>query len=334
MNSMTDMKRVGVESDQPNSEVQHALQELGRMLKQNGYHFTTVTPATHARVNARAGNEWAKDLDGIFGWSRPFDASVLPAEFHGLMQAAGIVMSHAGSEGKFRSRLRASSLDEELFFHSAYPTSDSDAVFFGPDTYRFAQAIEQFIAARAGQVRRAVDIGSGAGPGAILIGKRFPEADVLAVDINSSALSLCSVNAALAGTPNVRPCFSNLLKDVTGEFDLIVSNPPYLVDPGKRAYRHGGGVLGADLSLEIIRTSFERLNPGGTLLLYTGAAIVDGADPFREAAKEILDGTGAMVQWTYREMDPDVFGEELLCEAYAQADRIAAVVLTLTKPAR
>lgn len=326
MNTLTDMQRAGFLRDQLDSD---ALEELGNALKRSGYGFTTVSPATHARVNSRAGNELAKDVAGIFGWSRPFHPSLISDELYALMQASGIVTPRRDGEGEFSSRLRVSSLNGELFFHSAYPTTESDSVFFGPDTYRFANAIENFLALRPVKVRRAIDIGCGAGPGSILLAKRFPEAEVLAADINPQALKLTAVNAALAGTSNVRPCASNLLKDVPGNFDLIVSNPPYLVDPAQRAYRHGGGPLGAGLSLDIVAASLERLNPGGTLLLYTGAAIVDGHDLLREAVEEMLSGVS--VQWIYQELDPDIFGEELSCEAYARTDRIAAVVLRLTK---
>jgi hypothetical protein len=37
--------------------------------------------------------------------------------------------------------------------------------------------------------------------------------------------------------------------------------------------------------------------------------------------------------WTYRELDPDVFGEELATPGYESVDRIAAVVLTVTRSA-
>jgi methylase of polypeptide subunit release factors len=326
MNTMTDMQQAGLREGQAHYA---ALKELGAALRRSGYRFTTVSPATHARVNSRAGNEWAEDLAGIFGWSRPFHPLAVSDELYALMQVAGILVPHQDGQGGFRSRLRASSLNGELFFHSAYPTAQSDTVFFGPDTYRFANAIEHFISSHDIEVRRAIDIGCGAGPGAILAAKHFPEVEVFATDINPHALKLTAVNAELAGVSNVQACFSNLLKDVPGNFDLILSNPPYLIDPAKRAYRHGGGPLGAGLSLDILEASLDRLNPGGTLLLYTGAAIVGGIDPLREAVEEILRGKA--VQWTYDEMDPDIFGEELECEAYAQADRIAAVVLTLTK---
>ena len=157
-----------------------------------------------------------------------------------------------------------------------------------------------------------------------------PDAEVLAVDINNRALSFARVNAALANTPNVQPLHSDLLTHVEGEFDLIVANPPYLVDPAERAYRHGGGPLGAGLSLASVDAATSRLAPGGTLLLYTGAAIVEGRDPFRAAVEERLAATPG-IAWSYREMDPDVFGEELAGGAYADSDRIAAVVLTVAK---
>ena len=300
-----------------------ALLRLAEWLRAAGYSFVTPTPATIARVNARPGNEWASDLRGVFGWSRPFRGEIVPPALVAAMQDAGAWSQHSGGA---RSLLRASSLDGELFLHSAYPTTAADAVFFGPDTYRYAGAI--LAHRRTAPVMRAVDIGCGAGPGAILVARAYPSAEVLAVDINDAALRLTCANAALAGV-RVHAVNSNLLLGVQGSFDLIVANPPYLVDPGERAYRHGGGPLGAGLSLAILDTALGRLAPGGTLLLYTGAAVVNGIDPFQEAAATRLAGVEAV--WAYHELDPDVFGEELEGGAYAAADRIAAVLLTVTK---
>ena len=300
-----------------------ALLRLAEALRAAQYSFVTPTPATIARVNARPGNEWASDLRGVFGWSRPFRDGVVPPSLVSAMQTAGAWGQHPGGS---RSLLRASSLEGELFLHSAYPTTAADAVFFGPDTYRYANAI--LAHRRTAPVLRAVDIGCGAGPGAVLLARTHPFAEVVAVDINETALRLTRVNAALAGV-QVHTANSNLLLGVQGSFDLIVANPPYLVDPGERAYRHGGGPLGAALSLAILDAALERLAVGGTLLLYTGAAVVNGTDPFRDAAATRLGGVEAT--WAYQELDPDVFGEELEGGAYAAADRIAAVLLTVTK---
>ncbi len=303
-----------------------ALLRLAVALRDKGYRFTTVTPATHARVNDRLENRQARDLSGVFGWSRPFDERFPPAEIRDLMQQAGVIEPDADG---WRSTVRLSSLDGQLFLHSAYPTEQADAVFFGPDSYRFDTAIAAHLEGRARPVHRAADIGCGAGPGAIRIARTCPEAEVWAVDINAQALRFAGINAALAGAHNVRPRHSNLLNEVNGEFDLIVANPPYLVDPGERAYRHGGGPLGAGLSVDIVEASLERLAPGGTLLLYTGIAMPGGDDPFLVAVRPLL--VAEDTTWTYREMDPDVFGEELLGSTYAHAERIAAVVLTATR---
>ena len=296
-------------------------------LRRQGYRHIAVTPLTHAMVNARPGNAWAHDLNGIFGWSRPFHAHILPDKLFDQMREADILTPH---EDGWRSLVRVATLDGLMFLHSAYPTEAADAVFFGPDTYRFATAIREALDHCTSPIKRAVDIGCGAGPGAILLARAMPKAEVLAVDINPRALALTQVNAIHNGTPNVHAVHSNLLSDVTGSFDFVVANPPYLVDPAQRAYRHGGGPLGADFALAVIDAAVARLAPGGTLLLYTGVAIIGGVDPFRAAAGERLDATGAT--WSYREIDPDIFSEELLNPSYADTDRIAAVVLTAQRP--
>ncbi len=305
-----------------------ALLHLAQSLRERGYHFITPTPLTHARVNQRPENALADDLHGVFGWSRPFQRELLPPSLFSLMEQAG-VLETCGS--RWRSRVRLSSLDGQLFIHSAFPTEPADAVFFGPDTYRFASALQAHLNRHPGTINRAVDIGCGSGAGAILTALARPQAEVLAVDINPAALRLSRVNAALAEAENLHAQHSDLLKDVQGEFDLILANPPYLIDPGERAYRHGGGPLGAGLSLAILESAITRLAPCGSLLLYTGVAMVDNQDPFRREIEQRLEGRG--LEWGYREVDPDVFGEELLEGAYTRCDRIAAVVLEVTRPA-
>jgi Methyltransferase small domain len=236
-----------------------ALVRLGAMLRDQGYSFTTVTPATHARVNGRPGNARARGLRDVLGWSRPFAPGVLPEQVAELMDRAGVL---AGEGDDRRSVVRFSSYDDELFVHSAFPTSAPDAVFFGPDTYRMADAAIAHVA-HAGRrdrpITRVVDIGCGTGAGAIAVAKRLPDAEVLAVDINDTALRFARVNSALAGTRGVRPCHSNLLGDVDGSFDLIISNPPFMIDPAGRAYRDGGGRHGHELSLAIVDAAAARL---------------------------------------------------------------------------
>lgn len=304
--------------------------ELVRLLQalyKRNYRFVTVTPVTHQLVNSRPQNAWAKNLQDMFGWNRPFAASTPEAEIFQLMQAADI--ARPLPEG-WQSLLRVSSLQDTLFAHSAFPTDANDAVFFGPDTYRFARAIQQALPHLDSPVRRAVDIGTGAGVGAILLAQALPEAEVWGIDINEKALSLAETNAVASGVTNVHFTYSNLLNDIEGVFDLIIANPPYLVDPHERAYRHGSGPLGAQLSLDIVATALTRLTPGGTLMLYTGVAIVNSQDPFIEVVRPLIAQAGAHV--SYSEIDPDIFSEELTNSVYSEADRIAAVWLQVRMP--
>jgi methylase of polypeptide subunit release factors len=305
---------------------------LGRWLRDGDYQFVTVTPATHGRVNARPEAALAQTLRDVFGWSRPFAPGLLPALPLAWLRQAGLLDDGAGL---LRSRVRFSTLGDGLYAHSAYPTTQADAVFFGPDTYRFVALIERELdrhplAAQA----RILDLGCGAGPGGIAaaLAAAADAPDLVLADINAHALDHARANAALAGIRRVRFGQGDLFEAAPGAFDLIVANPPYLVDAGQRAYRHGGGTLGSGLSLRIVEESLARLTPGGRLILYTGAPIIDGGDPFLAAAAPLLQRAGC--SFSYRELDPDVFGEELDTPAYARADRIAAVALVAQRPAR
>ncbi len=306
---------------------QQALLALLRYLQDQGYDFITPTPATHARVLARpTPGRCGSDLRDAFGWNRPFPAVLLPHALLQQLQAVGMVY---GEGALRRSSVRVASLGENLLLHSAFPTEAEDAVFFGPDSYRFVAAIEAHLQQREAPLQRALDVGCGAGPGALCIARHAPQAEVLGVDINPAALELARLNAAFAGADHLQLCESDLLGALQGDFDLIVANPPYLLDPNQRTYRHGGGQLGLGLSLQIVEAALPRLSPGGSLLLYTGVAMRHGEDPLLSSLGPALQRSGA--GWRYREVDPDVFGEELEVPAYADVERIAAVVLEVRR---
>ncbi|MEJ7730605.1 MAG: methyltransferase [Polyangiaceae bacterium] len=142
-------------------------------------------------------------------------------------------------------------------------------------------------------------------------------------DINPTALALATINADLAGAADrVEVVESDVLAGVAGAFDLVVSNPPYLVDDGARIYRDGGGELGSALSVRIAAEALARLQPGGRLLLYTGTAVVAGEHVLRGALQPALQHAASV---RYDELDPDVFGEELERPAYQAVERLAVV---------
>ncbi|RYX92512.1 MAG: class I SAM-dependent methyltransferase [Comamonadaceae bacterium] len=306
---------------------QTARVRLGRFLLDEGYRFTTVTPATHARVNARPGARRATCLRDIFGWSRPFEPALLPAGVLAMLEAAGVLREE---DGLMRSTVRFSTLGDNIFMHSAWPTTGADTVFFGPDTYRFASLIQRAVSrVEAGRIERIVDLGCGSGAGGLVAGQSLRAAapEVLLTDINLVALDHARVNAGIAGMQRVRFLHGDLYAPVDGPVDLIVANPPYLLDPHERLYRHGGGASGGGLSLRIVLEGLTRLRPGGMLVLYTGSAVIDGRDTFLSDITPHLQRAG--VHYDYAEIDPDVFGEELELPAYQQVDRIAAVGLVI-----
>lgn len=304
-----------------------ALVSLGKELQACHYRFTTITPATHHRVNGRPDGNGHR-LERVFGWSRPFRPIDLPRHMLSLLEQAGELIPDGD---RLRSTVRFSTLGQQLFVHSAFPTDAPDSVFFGPDTYRFARALRQAVAdIPSGTAFTVIDIGCGSGAGglyvAALLGDRVG-ANVILADINPKALRYSRVNASLNNVPSVRTVLSDVFSKINERGNLIISNPPYLVDRSARAYRHGGGALGFDLAIRIADEGVDHLYPGGRLFLYTGTPVVDGVDQFFAAVRPRLQARA--YRYSYEEIDPDVFGEELGNAPYDRVDRIAVVGLTI-----
>jgi methylase of polypeptide subunit release factors len=312
--------------DPAGAHCESALVALLAALKQRSYRFVTPTPATHERVVARKAQ--ARHLRDVFGWNLPFAPDSLDAELIALLERAG-ALEPAGA--LLRSRLRAASLGEWLLLHSGFPTSQRDAVFFGPDSYRFANLIRAEAKDLAlGEGAVVVDIGGGTGIGAMVAGSLFPNASVVMTEVNIEAVRLARVNIAAAGIP-IRIVEADDLAGIGAPIDLAVVNPPYIADEARRTYRDGGGALGAGASLAMAKMAAGRLRAGGRLILYTGTAIVEGEDRLHGALNDLAAEQGLGLR--YRELDPDVFGEELERPAYAQVERIALVAAILDRPA-
>jgi release factor glutamine methyltransferase len=313
---------------------QEAIVALATWLRDGGYAFVPPTPETHRRNAARAPSGSARTLRDVFGWSRPFERSLLPASLFVELERVGIVA--AAPEGRWRSRVRFASLGNDLFAHSAYPTIEADSVFFGPDTYRFARFVARVVGEwrqPARGDRNIVDIGCGSGAGGIAAWRLLGGRDRLVLaDINARALAFAQANARFARVSPVDIVRSDVFAAIAGDADLVIANPPYMSDAQARAYRHGGGLHGCELSVRIVRESLARLRPGGCLALYTGTAIVAGRDVFRTAVTPLLRDAG--LRYSYEEIDPDVFGEELDSPSYADVERIAVVGLAIHDAAR
>ena len=232
-----------------------ALIGLGRILQQRAYQFVAVTPSTHDRVLRREATSIS--LESIFGWNRPFDPDEIESCLMDLLEQADAIEV---ASGKCKSKVRFATVGESLFVHSAFPTTETDSVFLGPDTYRFVRFLRTALAdITSREALRLIDVGAGSGAGGIVAAKAIAAStDLVLADINRNALAFSAVNATLNDLPKARTIFSDVLGEVEEAADVIVTNPPYLVDKDQRLYRHGGGELGISLALRIAARKYGK----------------------------------------------------------------------------
>lgn len=75
---------------------------------------------------------------------------------------------------------------------------------------------------------RILDLGTGTGAVILSLAHELPNAQCVGIDFNQNAVSLAKENANNLGIKNVELSQSDWFKNVTGSFDIIVSNPPYI----------------------------------------------------------------------------------------------------------
>ncbi|MEQ1369697.1 class I SAM-dependent methyltransferase [Acinetobacter schindleri] len=308
---------------------QQALLYLLNFLEQQDYQFTAITPLSHQRILDRKQNDLNKEitLKDIFGWNLGFKKTDLDPALFSILEEHQLLKFQ---ENLYLSQVRVASLNNALFIHSAFPTIEQDAVFFGPDTYRFAYHLKQYLTSRSDPLKRAVELCCGTSAAAVSIAKNFPDYDELIVaDLNPKALLYSQMNIHFAGLKKIHPVQSDLFANLQGQFDLIFANPPYLIDPHQRQYRHGGDELdGNALSFRILKEGIQHLNPRGCIFLYTGVTVTQDGNRFLEHLNNLMK-LYKNISWSYEEIDPDIFGEELEQPAYQHVERIALALVKI-----
>src|SRR5690606_8439130 len=126
-------------------------------------------------------------------------------------------------------------------------------------------------------VGSALDLGTGCGVQALHLSTHA--ASVTATDVNPRALRFAATTAALSGQRwELRS--GDLTAPVAGRtFDLVVSNPPFVVGHGpvRYAYRDSGRASDA-LSAELTAAAPGLLNDGGVMQFLANWAHVTGED--------------------------------------------------------
>ncbi len=115
----------------------------------------------------------------------------------------------------------------ETEFHGLTLDVDARALIPRPETEELVAVI---LAENASDNLKVLDIGTGTGAISLSLAKAQPTWQVLASDISPDALALAQQNATKNAVANVGFTRSDVFSNVSGNYDIIVSNPPYIAD--------------------------------------------------------------------------------------------------------
>lgn len=153
-------------------------------------------------------------------------------------------------------------------------------------------------------VGTALDLGTGCGVQALHLSEHAGR--VTATDLSPRALRFAATTAALNGL-SWELLAGDLAEPVAGRrFDLVVSNPPFVVGPGTATHRYrDSGRAGDAVSAELVAAAPGLLAPGGTMQFLANWVHVSGED-WVERVAGWLDGTGLDAWVVQREVSDPV----------------------------
>ncbi|WP_371547457.1 class I SAM-dependent methyltransferase [Streptomyces sp. NBC_00554] len=126
-------------------------------------------------------------------------------------------------------------------------------------------------------VESALDLGTGSGIQALHAAQHATR--VTATDLNPRALHITALTLALSGAPAADLREGSLFEPVADEtYDLIVSNPPFVISPGARLTYRDGGMGGDDLCRTLVQQAGARLRDGGYAQFLANWQHVEGED--------------------------------------------------------
>ena len=164
-------------------------------------------------------------------------------------------------------------------------------------------------------VARALDLGTGCGIQSLLLAGHADH--VVATDLNPRAVAMAGLTAGLNGLDlDLRT--GSLYEPVADEkFDLIVTNPPYVMSPptGERLVYREGLFSADELVRRVVVEGADRLAPGGVLQVLGNWAVTDDED-WTDRLRGWIDPTGCDALVLQREhLDPYEYIEVWLNDA-------------------
>ena len=148
-----------------------------------------------------------------------------------------------------------------------------------------------------------LDLGTGCGIQALLAVRHSDR--VVAVDRNPRAIAVAPSTPGSTASPPWNAVRETCLLPWPGmTFDLIVSNPPFVISPESRYIYRDSGLAGDEICRNIAREAPRFLNEGGFCQILCNWAEFAGQD-WRERLREWFDGSGCDV-WVMRNQSRDV----------------------------
>ncbi len=168
-------------------------------------------------------------------------------------------------------------LQGNVFFHGHEFICDARGLIPRPETEELVEWILKWELPADLDV---LDVGCGSGVLGLSLAAARPGWQVTLTDISEDALSLTRENAAALEIPNATAIHSDLFSNISGTFGGIAANLPYVPEADRssltKEVMHDpalalfGGEDGLDVIRRFIPGAFQRLNPGGWLVLEIG----------------------------------------------------------------
>jgi methylase of polypeptide subunit release factors len=137
---------------------------------------------------------------------------------------------------------------------------------------------------------RALDVGTGCGIQALLAARHADA--VVATDINQRALYCTELNAMLNETDRLEVRGGSFFEPVGDEtFDLVVSNPPFVISPESAYEYRDSGLEGDTVSRDVVRGAAAHLSAGGFATVLCNW-IVRADEQWEDAPTRWVEGLG------------------------------------------